>query len=422
MVIFILNHKSLESAIPDKPYLYPHFIQNRHMKYLVLITTANKKVEEYLKQWQHRLKSDLKVLFYPHITVEPLDGATCFAVIETDQISNAVTYCKNLLKTTSDVKLIPILDEKEAAEELTKFNEGKIRADTEYGEADISKLEGLGSTSKLEILPLIDWHTENQDLKVETGVSYLVKTDDKTILFDVGLNNYDEDPSPLLQNLEKLGIHVEEIDIIFITHNHGDHVGGGKWAEKKTFSLSGRQIELEGKIAYTPIPMTYPGLRPICSPNPMIIGEGIATTGTIPNSIYFMGYTVEQSFAINVKDKGIVLIVGCGHQTLPRLLERSSALFNEPLYGLVGGLHYPVMGGPIELFGYTPHKHLGTGKPPWEQITLDELSANIELLKKLNPKIIALSPHDSSEFSLQAFRDAFPDECRNLNVGEIIVI
>ncbi len=392
------------------------------MKYLVLITAENKKIEEYLRHWQLRLRSELKVLFYPHIAVETIDGATSFVVIETDQISNAATYCKNLLKTASDVKLIPILDEKEAAEELTKFNEGKIRADTEYREAEISKLEDFGSTSKLEILPLIDWHTEDVDLKVETGVSYLVKTDDTTILFDAGLNNHDEDPSPLLQNMEKLGTRVEDIDIIFITHNHGDHVGGGNWAEKKTFSLSGRQIELEGKIAYTPIPMTYPGLRPIHSPNPMILGKGIATTGTIPNSIYFKGYTLEQSLAINVKDKGIVLIVGCGHQTLLRLLERSSTLFDEPLYGLIGGLHYPVMGGPIELFGYTPHKHLGTGKPPWEQITSDELSANIESLKKLNPKIVALSPHDSSELSLQAFSDAFPDECRKLNVGEIIVI
>ncbi len=392
------------------------------MKYLVLITAPNKKIEAYLEHWQLRLESDLKVLFYPHITVEAIEGANSFAVIETDQVNKVVNFCKNLLKTAADVKVVPILDEKEATDELTKFKEGKIRADMEYRKADISKIEGLGSTKKLEILPLIDWHTEDQDLKVETGVSYLVKTDDTTILFDTGLNNDNEDPSPLLQNMEQLGISVEDIDLIFITHNHGDHVGGSKWRKEKTFSLSCKQIKLEGKRAYTPIPMTYPDLRPIHSPNPTTLGKGIATTGTIPNSIYFSGFTVEQSLAINVEDKGIVLIVGCGHQTLPRLLERASALFDEPFYGLIGGLHYPVMGGPIELFGYTPHKHLGTGKPPWEQITLDELSANIEFLKKFNPKIVSLSRHDSSTISIQAFRDAFPYEYRILNVGETIVI
>jgi 7,8-dihydropterin-6-yl-methyl-4-(beta-D-ribofuranosyl)aminobenzene 5'-phosphate synthase len=392
------------------------------MKYLVVITAPKSNIEEYLKHWQQRLRSELKVLFYPHIALETVDGGTSIAVIETDQVNSAVTYCKNLLKTATDVKLIPLLDEKEAAEELDKFKEGKIRADKEYREAHIDKIKGLGSTDNLEILPLIDWHTEDQDLKVETGVSYVVKTDDTTILFDTGLNSHDEDPSPLLQNMEKLGMSVEDIDLIFITHNHGDHVGGSKWAKKKTFSLSGRQIGLKGKRAYTPIPMTYPGLKPIYSPNPTILGEGIVTTGTIANSIYFMGYAVEQSLAINVKDKGIVLIVGCGHHTLPRLLERTSALFDEPLYGLVGGLHYPVMGGPIELFGYAMHKHFGTGKVPWEQITQDELSSNVESLKKLNPKVVALSPHDSSELSLKVFKDAFPEECRRIVVGQTIII
>lgn len=391
------------------------------MKYLVLITAPNKKIDEYLEQWQLRLASDIKVLFYPHITVEAIEGANSFAVIETDQMNKVVNFCDNLLKMAADVKIVRIFDEKEAAELLTKFKDGKIRADKEYREADISKIEGLGSTKKLEILPLIDWHTEDQDLKVEVGVSYLVKTDDTTILFDTGLNKDNEASSPLLQNMDKLGICVEDIDLIFITHNHGDHVGGGRWSEEKTFSLSGKQIKLEGKRAYTPIPMTYPGLRPIHSPNPMILGKGIATTGTIPNSI-FGGFIVEQGLAINVEDKGIVLLVGCGHQTLPRLLERAFALFDEPFYGLIGGLHYPVMGGSIELFGYTPHKHFGTGKPPWEQITLDELSVNIELLKKLNPKIVSLSRHDSSMRSIQAFKNAFPDEYRRLTVGETIVI
>ena len=42
--------------------------------------------------------------------------------------------------------------------------------------------------------------------------------------------------------------------------------------------------------------------------------------------------------------------------------------------------------------------------------------------QKYNPKIIALSPHDSSKTSLQAFREAFPDESQKINVGEKIVI
>jgi 7,8-dihydropterin-6-yl-methyl-4-(beta-D-ribofuranosyl)aminobenzene 5'-phosphate synthase len=138
--------------------------------------------------------------------------------------------------------------------------------------------------------------------------------------------------------------------------------------------------------------------------------------------LYFWGFTEEQSLAVNVDGRGIVLIVGCGHHTVPRLLERARALFDEPIYGLIGGLHYPVMGGPKEVYGYAGHKYVGTGKPPWEHITVEELNANIELLKGLNLRLVALSSHDSSDVSMRAFRDAFPDAYGNLRVGEPIIV
>ena len=222
--------------------------------------------------------------------------------------------------------------------------------------------------------------------------------------------------------MEKLGVSLDDIDIIYLTHNHGDHVGGSKWVKEKTFSLSGKQIDLGGKTVYTPEKMTYPGIEPIHSPDPFIIGSGVASIGTIPNSMFVYGYTNEMALAVNVEGKGIMLIIGCGHQTLPRILERASALFDESLYGVMGGLHYPVMGGPVESFGYYIHQHWGTGKVPWDPISVDELSENIELLKGLEPKLVALSPHDSSEFSIQRFRETFPDAFREIRIGEAITI
>jgi len=69
--------------------------------------------------------------------------------------------------------------------------------------------------------------------------------------------------------------------------------------------------------------MTYPGLKPICTENPTIIGKGVATIGTIPSQLFLFGFTHEQALAVNVEGKGIVLIVGCGHQTLPKILKRA---------------------------------------------------------------------------------------------------
>lgn len=280
----------------------------------------------------------------------------------------------------------------------------------------------MGSTKTLEILPLMDWYADRHDLKTEAGVSYLVKTDESLIIFDVGANFKKEDPSPLLHNMKKLGVELDRIDVIVISHNHMDHVGGFKWGKEKTFSLTADQIDLEGKKVYTPVSMTYPGVRPVRAENPMIISRGVATTGTIPSYLFFTGWTPEQALAINVEGKGIVLVVGCGHQTLPRLIKRTQELFNEPIYGIVGGLHYPVTESRIKKRGIPIQKLYGTGRPPWSFITMEDVNKNIEILMKVKPRIVAISPHDSCDVSIDAFRKAFPSAFKDIRVGRKLVI
>jgi len=392
------------------------------MRFIVSLEVPSEGIQAFVDDWRDRRPKDVKILLRPHISAEVINGAQLLTVVEAKKLSPITDYCRSLEGQGAKVQLISIYDDKSTSRELKKYQSAKRRTERHNRKVKIRKLKGVGSTKNLTILPLIDWRTNQEGLMVETGVSYLVRTDGNTILFDTGLNSREEDPSPLLRNMEKLGVTLNEIDTIFITHNHGDHVGGVKWAENKTFSVTGRQDPLSGVKVYVPTMMTYPGLEPMYARDPMVIGEGVASTGTIANSMYFWGFTEEQSLAVKVDGKGLVLIVGCGHQTVPRLLERAIALFDEPIYGLIGGLHYPVMGGPTELYGYALHKYAGTGKPPWEHITVGELNANIELLKGLNLGLVALSPHDSSEVSMRAFRDAFPDAYRNLRVGEPIKV
>ncbi len=206
------------------------------------------------------------------------------------------------------------------------------------------KLAGLGSTRVLEVLPLVDWNVANSRLRGEAGVSYLIRTDQSSILFDVGGNLEGTDPSPLVANMRQLGIKLADIDTIVISHNHTDHVGGLQMAMGRTFSLDYRQVDLQGKRVFVPISMTYPGIEPIVARAPTVLAPGVATTGPIPSRIY-IGPVNEQALAINVEGKGLVLIVGCGHQTVPRLLERTAELFDGPIYGVIGGLHYPVPHG-----------------------------------------------------------------------------
>jgi 7,8-dihydropterin-6-yl-methyl-4-(beta-D-ribofuranosyl)aminobenzene 5'-phosphate synthase len=302
------------------------------------------------------------------------------------------------------------------------FSLGKKRVDQFYRDSRVEKIRDIGSTNTLEILPLIDWYTDRADLKGEAGVSYLIRTDELTILFDVGMNTKGEDPSPLIYNMKKLGVDYEKIGVIVISHNHVDHIGGFKWARKNSFSLTNHQITLKNKRVYTPEPMTYPGLSPVVADQPTIISKGVATTGTLPSYQFFSGWTPEQSLAINVTGKGIVLIVGCGHHTIPRLVERAGQLSDEPIVGIVGGLHYPITDNRLRIAGIPVQKILSTGKPPWSFLTMEDVNRNIAILKKLNPEIVALSPHDSCDASINAFRNAFSSSYREIKVGKKLII
>lgn len=283
----------------------------------------------------------------------------------------------------------------------------------------VHKLAELGSTRKLEVLPLVDWHSNSPALRGEAGVAYLVRTDTHTILFDVGGNLQASDPSPLLANMQQLGIKLSDIDTIVISHAHMDHVGGQANAMKKTFSLGTEQVELAGKRVFVPTRMTYPGITPVLSAAPTVIAPGVASTGSITGKLH-IGPVDEQALAIRVEGKGIVLIVGCGHQGLSHLLERTQQLFDEPIYGLVGGLHYPIPSGRWMMSGIDVQRWAVYGTAPGPSAQDVQQEATLLLSKGL--QWVSLSPHDSSDEMIELFRKGFGPRYHDLRVGEAQVI
>ena len=307
---------------------------------------------------------------------------------------------------------------------IEQYNAGKVVAEKKWQEqqASLGKIKNLQTSKLLEIIPVSEFYAANKELNGEPGVSYLIKTDEVSILFDVGFNMEKENPSPLEHNMQKLGITTEDFEVIVISHNHVDHVGGEAWSDKNTFSFGNKQIELKGKKIYTPIPMNYPNTTPIYAENPTVIAKGIATIGTIYSQQFFGGLTGEQALAVNVEGKGIVLIVGCGHQGIEKIIARTKLLFNEPVYAIIGGLHFPVTGSRIKIWGEDVQKYVGTGKLPWIPVTNKDVQEAIEIMKPLNLKLIAISPHDSCDESLNTFSKAFPKAYRAIKVGEKISI
>jgi len=60
-----------------------------------------------------------------------------------------------------------------------------------------------------------------EGLERDWGFSCLIESADRRLLFDTGASE-----SILSRNMEKLGIQKDEIEIIVLSHEHWDHIGG----------------------------------------------------------------------------------------------------------------------------------------------------------------------------------------------------
>jgi 7,8-dihydropterin-6-yl-methyl-4-(beta-D-ribofuranosyl)aminobenzene 5'-phosphate synthase len=72
----------------------------------------------------------------------------------------------------------------------------------------------------MKITTLVENHVLNAGLLAEHGLSILIDTGIKKILFDTGQSDV------LFKNVNNLGIDLTEVDIVVISHGHYDHIGG----------------------------------------------------------------------------------------------------------------------------------------------------------------------------------------------------
>jgi len=258
----------------------------------------------------------------------------------------------------------------------------------------------LATTSHLEIIPLYEEAGSSSGFRIGHGVSYLIRTDSATVLMDVGDNPDGSSIPPFEQNMQQLGIGWDEIDRIVISHLHPDHVGGVDAWRKHTVSMGDFELpgDLGDRLIFVPAPVTFKGA--IHATVPTLPALDVATTGVISYPEVFPLSLIEpkgmeQALVIHVEDEGLVLISGCGHPTLERLVERAENLYGLPVIGVVGGLHY-------------------------ENTSAEEVQPHIQFLQARQTKLVALSPHDSSPQALAAFEQAFPGSYRTISVGQPI--
>jgi 7,8-dihydropterin-6-yl-methyl-4-(beta-D-ribofuranosyl)aminobenzene 5'-phosphate synthase len=72
----------------------------------------------------------------------------------------------------------------------------------------------------MKIVVLSDNHTLNESLKSEHGLCIYLETEHYKCLLDTGASD------KFIHDAEKLGIPLKEVDFVFISHGHADHIGG----------------------------------------------------------------------------------------------------------------------------------------------------------------------------------------------------
>ena len=167
----------------------------------------------------------------------------------------------------------------------------------------------------MKITILYDNSVFRHGLISDWGFSCLVETHSRNILFDTGSNG-----SILLKNMEKLDIDPLSVDEVFISHSHFDHIGG----------LSAFLNENNNVRIYVPDSLRgiHNAKEIIYVDEPRELHENIFSTGQLDQ--------IEQSMVVRT-DKGLVLIVGCSHPEMGKILKAASQF--GKVYAIVGGLH-----------------------------------------------------------------------------------
>lgn len=307
-----------------------------------------------------------------------------------------------------------------------EVNNGRAVAENKYQQTVVEKFSDPNTVDFLNITPIVDSEAVSTNFKTENGVSMYLQTSDIHLIMDLGLNKKKAHPSPFLHNISQIAVSFETLNAIVFSHAHLDHLGGMKEQKTKTFSLSKQHVDVPSVPVFAPTeihPSEFnPSLTDVrVTQKPTKLFEGIYTIGNIPRHLFLMGYIEEQALAYNLKDKGIVLIVGCGHQTVQKIIERTRKLFDLPIYAVIGGLHFPIFKNqkktPFALAQFV----VGNDYAPWQKALneKDVLDA-IKTLKDADVQYVGLSPHDSSTWSIQQFKNAFGEKYIDVKVGKTI--
>ena len=162
-----------------------------------------------------------------------------------------------------------------------------------------------------------------EGLESDWGFSCLIEAGGRKILFDTGASG-----EILSHNMRRLGIRREDIEIIALSHEHWDHIGGLEAVLHQNVAVyipssftRGTKKRIEEKAA---------AVFEVSGPADIV--PGVHTTGELGMM------AKEQSLVLETKgSEDVVVLTGCAHPGLENILE-AAKVFGE-LYGVIGGFH-----------------------------------------------------------------------------------
>jgi 7,8-dihydropterin-6-yl-methyl-4-(beta-D-ribofuranosyl)aminobenzene 5'-phosphate synthase len=239
-----------------------------------------------------------------------------------------------------------------------------------------------GMKDKITITIVYDNNRYDSRLTPAWGFSCLVKVPQTAILFDTG-----GDGTVLLYNMSKLGIDPKEIDVVVLSHVHGDHVGG-----LVSFLEHNSDVTVYMPVSFPQglkdeVRITGAKLEEADKARELF--DGVFTTGELDGGIK------EQSLVLRTS-KGLVVITGCAHPSIVNIAKKAKELTGEKIYLMIGGFH---------LAGASP----------------SQISYIAESLLQLGVEKVAPC-HCSGEGARRLFCEYFGDDYIDCGVGKEIVI
>ncbi len=232
----------------------------------------------------------------------------------------------------------------------------------------------MASTAVAKRYPVRQDALTSPQLRAEHGVATLITVINsgkrETILFDTGVS-----PDGALHNIDVLGVKLSEVQAIVLSHGHTDHTHGldgfidrlGKrhmpiLLHPDAF-LKRRLIYNDDKVLDLPPPSLHDlereGIELLVERGPsFLVNNTVLVTGQVerttdfergvPNQVAEIDgqwqpdpwIYDDQAMIINVRNKGLVVITGCGHAGVVNILRQARALTGiEQIYAVLGGFH-----------------------------------------------------------------------------------